>query len=66
MLDSDEEERETYSRHATKKKKKKKKQQAYPKIKCLKVNTVPILTANFREVCSHDAMNHSTVARWFK
>ncbi len=29
-------------------------------------NTVPIITANLREACSHDAVNHSTVSRWFK
>ncbi len=27
---------------------------------------MPIITADLCEACSHDALNHSTVARWFK
>ncbi len=41
-------------------------QQVYIKIECLRGNTIPIFTASLRKVCSHDAVNCSTVARWFK
>ncbi len=29
-------------------------------------NTVPIITANLQETFSHDVVNHSIMARWFK
>ncbi len=61
MPDSGEEYQETYSACVIKKE-----QRAYIKIKCLRGNTVPIITANLRETCSYDAVNCSTVARWFK
>ncbi len=61
MLDCDEEDRETYSDQVTKKE-----QRAYIKIECLRGNTVSIITANLREACSHDEVNCSAVARWFK
>ncbi len=44
----------------------KEEQRMYIKIECLRGNTVPIITANLCEACSHDAMNHRTVTRWFK
>ncbi len=40
----------------------KKEQHAYIKIECLRCNTVPLITANLSEACSHDAVNRSTVA----
>ncbi len=41
----------------------KKEQRVYIKIECLRANTVPIITSNLYEACSHDAVNSSTVAR---
>ncbi len=38
----------------------------YMKIERLRGNTVPIIIANLHEACSHDVVNHSTVAQWFK
>ncbi len=60
MSDSSEEDQETYSGRVTKKE-----LQAYIKIEYVRGNTVPIIAANLCEACSHDALNCSTVARWF-
>ncbi len=61
MSDSGKEDQETYSSYGFERE-----QRKYIKIKCFRGNTMPIITANLREACRHDAVNCSTMARWFK
>ncbi len=60
MAGNDEEDQRTYSPCVTKKK------NNDIEIKCLRGNTVPIIITNLCEACSNDAVNCSTVARWFQ
>ncbi len=62
MSHSSKEDRETYSSDVTKKKE----ERAYIRIEYLEDNTVPIISANLCEACSHDAVYGSTLARQFK
>ncbi len=58
MSGNGEEVQETYSGSIMKKE-----QRAYTKIERLRGTTVPIIIANLREACSHDAVNYRTVAQ---